>query len=174
VSAPEEPPFPILWLAGEVHERGREAVLDRLGRFVLVGVGAEEEPAGWAFATSTMVSPALAHRVGLGFDFERGIVIPLVKRTPTFPNVILIGRSSSNDVRIDDPSVSKLHARVRLIRGGFDLEDAGSRNGTWVDDKEIQTGVAVGHGDRVRFGQRSFRVHDAADLVELLERIGPE
>lgn len=169
----EEPPFPILWLAGEVHERGREAVLERLGAYVLLGETTEDEPAGWAFATSAMVSPELAQRVGLGFDFERGVVLPLVKRTITFPNVILIGRSSSNDVRIDDPSVSKLHARARMIPGGFDLEDAGSRNGTWVDEREISTGVAVGRGDRVRFGQRAFMVHEAAELVGLLERIGP-
>jgi len=168
-----QPPYPILWLAGEVHDRGREAVLEQLGPYVLVGETTEDEPQGWAFATSAMVSPEIAQRVGLGFDFERGVVIPLVKRTTTFPNVILIGRSSSNDVRIDDPSVSKLHARVRLIRGGFDLEDAGSRNGTWVDEKEIQTGIAVGRGDRIRFGQRAFMVHDSVELVGLLERIGP-
>jgi len=168
-----EPPYPILWLAGEVHDRGREEVLAELGEYVLVGETTEDEPKAWAFATSGMVSPAIAQQVGLGFDFERGVVIPLVKRTSTFPHVILIGRARSNDVRIDDPSVSKLHARARIIRGGFDLEDAGSRNGTWVDEKDIQTGIAVGRGDRVRFGQRAFMVHEAAELVDLLERIGP-
>jgi len=49
-----------------------------------------------------------------------------------------IGRAPDNDVMLDDPSVSRSHARVMRTRRGFLLEDLGSFNGTSVGDKHIR------------------------------------
>jgi putative peptide zinc metalloprotease protein len=49
-----------------------------------------------------------------------------------------IGRASANDVVLDDPSVSRSHARVMRTRRGFLLEDLGSFNGTSVGDRLIR------------------------------------
>lgn len=162
----------IVTLANDVADRGAEAVLAQLGPFVLVGEIDLEEEKAWAFSTSVMVAPQLADQVGPGFDFDKGIVYPLVKRTARFPNVILVGRASSNDVQIAHHAVSKLHARIRLHEGVFEIEDAGSLNGTFAGETRIEGTVTMTAGDRVGFGTRDFMVHASAKLVDVLRRIG--
>ncbi|HCP44904.1 MAG TPA: hypothetical protein DIU15_02595, partial [Deltaproteobacteria bacterium] len=44
-----------------------------------------------------------------------------------------IGRHPENSISIQDRSVSKFHAQVhRTEDGGYELQDLGSRNGTFV------------------------------------------
>ena len=47
------------------------------------------------------------------------------------------GRTPNNDIVIDDATVSKLHAWMRLEGGIYVLYDADSRNGTRVADREV-------------------------------------
>lgn len=67
-----------------------------------------------------------------------------------------IGRAAGNAVRIDDPSVSRLHCSLSLRSGGSALiADVGSVNGTSVNDKllgrdearPLHKGDVVGVGD---------------------------
>ena len=46
---------------------------------------------------------------------------------------ITIGRSSSNDLVFNHLSLSRHHARILAKRGCFTVEDAGSRNGTFLN-----------------------------------------
>jgi putative peptide zinc metalloprotease protein len=55
--------------------------------------------------------------------------------------VTTIGRGADNDWVLDDPSVSRRHARVVLGPEGFAIEDLDSFNGTGVGDRTL-------HGDR--------------------------
>jgi hypothetical protein len=79
-------------------------------------------------------------------------------RSP-FPNFISVGRTANNDVVIVDASLSKFHAYIRTdTHGDFAIQDAGSRNGTFVDDAPVpakEKGAPVGlrSGARVRFGR---------------------
>ncbi|WP_157631420.1 FHA domain-containing protein [Catelliglobosispora koreensis] len=54
------------------------------------------------------------------------------KVLPLSKPVMTIGRSTTNDLVIDDPSVSRVHARVRQTSHGYVIEDLGSFNGTSV------------------------------------------
>ena len=54
-----------------------------------------------------------------------------------------IGRDRSNDIVIDDALVSRVHCIVRRIRTSWYIEDTGSKNGTWVNEKRIRMGKAV-------------------------------
>lgn len=54
--------------------------------------------------------------------------------------VTTIGRDTGNDVVIDDPSVSRRHARITRARKGFVVEDLDSFNGTTVAGRVL-------HGD---------------------------
>ena len=67
-----------------------------------------------------------------------------------------IGRAAGNAVRIDDPSVSRLHCSLSLGSGGGALiADVGSVNGTYVNEQHLtrdearalQNGDVVGVGD---------------------------
>lgn len=78
----------------------------------------------------------------------------VVKRTSTFPRKILVGRAPNNDVVLPYPSLSKLHAFFALESGRLTLTDAGSKNGTYVNDQPVPAagGVAIEDHDVVRFG----------------------
>jgi len=54
-----------------------------------------------------------------------------------------IGRGRENDVVIDDPSVSRVHARIIKKDSRYFIEDMGSRNGTWVKGSVISKGMEV-------------------------------
>jgi pSer/pThr/pTyr-binding forkhead associated (FHA) protein len=70
---------------------------------------------------------------------------------------LTIGRAEC-DVDLNDPDVSRRHAVVRKVDDGLAVEDLGSTNGTFVNDRRI-TGIAeVGAGDRIRFGNTVWRV----------------
>jgi pSer/pThr/pTyr-binding forkhead associated (FHA) protein len=68
---------------------------------------------------------------------------------------VVIGRGSSCDVRLPDPSVSHRHARVRAKGTDFVLVDEGSTNGTFVGQVRIapRTSRIVRSGDMVRVGR---------------------
>jgi pSer/pThr/pTyr-binding forkhead associated (FHA) protein len=58
-------------------------------------------------------------------------------KTYRFGRRILVGRSPSADLRLEDPSVSRLHARIEVRDDGVYVEDLGSRNGTLVDGEVL-------------------------------------
>lgn len=72
--------------------------------------------------------------------------IPLTKETTT------IGRKPSNDVHVDNLSVSGSHAQVITILEDSFLEDLGSTNGTYVNGKLIKK-HALEHGDNITLGK---------------------
>jgi hypothetical protein len=45
---------------------------------------------------------------------------------------LVIGRSSSCDVMVDDPTVSRRHLQLRALDGAWLAVDLGSMNGTWL------------------------------------------
>jgi len=64
----------------------------------------------------------------------------------------LIGRHPDCAITISQPSVSGRHARITGQDGTFAVEDAGSRNGTFVNEQRIEGPVTLHHQDAVRFG----------------------
>jgi VWFA-related protein len=67
-----------------------------------------------------------------------------------------IGRSSSNAVVIDDPTISRAHAMIKLEGGEFRLYDLGSANGTFVGEQRVREPVTLEDGAIVRFGDAEF------------------
>ncbi len=66
--------------------------------------------------------------------------------------LVTIGRSPDNVIRIDDPSVSGRHAQLHLVGEAFHLQDLDSTNGTRVNG-ELVTSAALRVGDRIRLGK---------------------
>jgi len=60
---------------------------------------------------------------------------------------------------LDDPSISSIHARLRLTDdGGYLLKDNNSIAGTWVNYEPVpREGYRLAHGDMVHFGQLMYR-----------------
>ena len=64
----------------------------------------------------------------------------------------VIGRASDADVILDDPSVSRRHAAVRVTSEGLvELSDLGSSNGTFVEGEQVVR-KAVHPGQSLRIG----------------------
>ncbi|GIH63601.1 MULTISPECIES: FHA domain-containing protein [Microbispora] len=104
---------------------------------------------------------------------DSGEVVPLR------PDVTTIGRGRGVDVRLTDPSVSRLHAEF-VRRGPYlYVVDLGlSRNGTRVNGRPIARRV-LDDGDVVSFGAARARVggiprEDLAPEVELRRAAAPE
>jgi hypothetical protein len=116
--------------------------------------------------------------LGDGPQIKLNFAVFPVRRTgrSPFPNFISIGRAKSNDVIIEDESVSKFHAFFRRTeKGDFVLQDGGSKNGTMVDeevvpDKNKGAPVIVDSGMRVRFGNVEMTFMAAPEFAELVRR----
>jgi ABC-type multidrug transport system ATPase subunit/pSer/pThr/pTyr-binding forkhead associated (FHA) protein len=65
---------------------------------------------------------------------------------------LLIGRSASVDLIINHPEVSQRHARIIYKQGNFFLEDLKSRNGSFINGKQIQGLQALKDGDEICLG----------------------
>jgi len=70
-----------------------------------------------------------------------------------------VGRDHEAALRFDDPGISRLHCRLfRNDRGYFEIEDLGSRYGTFVEGQKIDRQVVL-DGDRVQVSaETTFRV----------------
>jgi Nif-specific regulatory protein len=77
---------------------------------------------------------------------------------PGVPN--RIGRGIDCDVVLADPLCSRVHAEVYRGEDGWRVRDAGSRNGTFVNDEQIED-VLLPVGARVRLGSTEFTFHNS-------------
>jgi pSer/pThr/pTyr-binding forkhead associated (FHA) protein len=82
-----------------------------------------------------------------GFTSNEGPVLTVVTGQHPGRNyqldgrVITIGRDSDNDIVLNDPSVSRHHAKVAYQNGQTVIEDLGSSNGIHVDGVRVQRQV---------------------------------
>lgn len=67
-----------------------------------------------------------------------------------------IGRGSSADISVAHESLSRVHARILFVDGGYVLQDLGSTNGSEVNG-QIVSSKALAHGDVVKLGVAVFR-----------------
>jgi DNA-binding winged helix-turn-helix (wHTH) protein len=109
-----------------------------------------------------------AHRVGYAFSGEAievhdrltghvggGPTVWLLRgknRIALESGETIIGRDPGAAVHIDDPSVSRRHARIVVSEAGATLEDLGSKNGTHVGEVRIQKPMALSDGLAVKIG----------------------
>ena len=69
---------------------------------------------------------------------------------------LVIGRATTADLCINEPSVSRMHARIerQVVEGetGYALSDLDSSNGTFVNEKPARE-TPLRNGDRIRLGE---------------------
>jgi len=79
-----------------------------------------------------------------------------VRKAPDAMNALLgitLGRTSNNDIVIDDISVSRFHAVLQQDEktGGWTIGDAGSSNGTLLRDERLKAPMRVPLGEDEMF-----------------------
>jgi DNA-binding winged helix-turn-helix (wHTH) protein len=127
----------ILELRGAIERAGEAEMLQRTSA-----------PDGYAIAASVAedrrpVVPGLGYRYCLFWDDRE---IPLEKGE----NVI--GRDRETHLQIDERDVSRRHALVVIEGDHATLQDLGSSNGTFCNDRRVEKPVTLSDGDRIAVG----------------------
>ena len=83
-----------------------------------------------------------------------GKVFPLMK------NEITIGRDINNEIVINDAEISRKHCRLVMTADGFVIEDLGSTNGTWVNERRISSQHLLRSGESIRLGDNITLIYE--------------
>ena len=104
-------------------------------------------------ATDASPSPATRFRLVLG-----------KREVQLLEGENIIGRDPDGALWIDHPSVSRRHARIVVAGGKAMLEDLESKNGTFLDGKQLGKKTALADGDEVQIGPETvvFRAASSA------------
>ena len=70
----------------------------------------------------------------------------------------LVGRHSSAALTIPSPTVSNIHAELRVEAGVLHVKDLGSTNGTFINGERVEGEFTVSSGDLLQFAEVVFRV----------------
>jgi len=65
--------------------------------------------------------------------------------------LVTAGRHPDSVIFLDDITVSRRHAEVRQVTGGYELTDVGSLNGTYLNRERVET-AALTDGDELQIG----------------------
>jgi hypothetical protein len=72
-----------------------------------------------------------------------------------------IGRENAA-ITLQDNEVSRRHAVIRPLQEGLEIQDLGSTNGTWVNERRVGGPTVLRPGDVLRLGQFTFEVQPDA------------
>jgi len=86
-------------------------------------------------------------------------------------DTITIGRDITNDIVINDPEISRHHARLVYTPSGYAIEDLRSTNGTFVNRQrlsgpfQLTSGDLIGLGETVTLAYEAFAASDVASTA---------
>jgi DNA-binding winged helix-turn-helix (wHTH) protein len=82
----------------------------------------------------------------------------------------LLGRDGDVAVWLESPTVSRHHARIRVLGADATIEDLGSKNGTYLGGEGLTKPSPLADGDDIRLGsvQVRFRLRDTTGSTETL------
>lgn len=83
------------------------------------------------------------------------------------PGVFIIGRTTSSDLALDDPKVSRQHARLTIEEDAIFIDDLESKNGTVVDSEKLVGRRQLGHLSTIRIGDQWLSIFDTAETENL-------
>jgi uncharacterized RDD family membrane protein YckC len=75
---------------------------------------------------------------------------------------VMVGRSRFCDIRLQEDTVSRLHAAFTYADGVLQLEDLGSSNGTFVNGEPLVGSCRLAAGDTVRCGALRGTIEDGS------------
>jgi len=77
---------------------------------------------------------------------------------PVQQGPLVLGRSSSSDLRLQHPSISRRHAQLTRQGDDYFLKDLGSQNGTFLNRVRVVAEVPVMPGDEISLGNAVLRL----------------
>jgi hypothetical protein len=94
---------------------------------------------------SLVVVAAMGHAPGTAFEIE---------------DEAILGRAPTADVRIEDAFASSAHARVFPRGQTMYIEDLGSTNGTYLNERQLQAVEELRPDDTIRIGETEYRYEE--------------
>ncbi len=90
-----------------------------------------------------------------------------------FPMGVTVGRIDTNDIALDDVSVSRFHAWIQKDAKGWILCDAESKNGTFCDGTRLEAKqkVAIKDMARLKFGEVEVTFLQVDALIAMMEEM---
>jgi pSer/pThr/pTyr-binding forkhead associated (FHA) protein len=98
------------------------------------------------------MNPRLRVEVGRQANYEYEVP-PLDEGEPVW-----LGRGAFCQVRISDTQLSRRHAQFSYDNGRLYVEDLGSHNGTFVNDRRVEGKIELHDGDSITVGNSRLRV----------------
>ena len=92
-----------------------------------------------------VVVAAMGHEPGTSFEIHDEAVL---------------GRAPSADVRIEDSFASSAHARVFPRGQPMFIEDLGSTNGTYLNERQLRAAEQLRIDDTIRIGETEYRYQE--------------
>ncbi len=89
------------------------------------------------------------------------------KKFPLDKVQLTIGRGPDNTIVCDMDNVSRVHCKIYAGAGGNYIEDVGSTNGTFVNDKELGSRQRLNNGDLLKIGGVIFKFIDGDNIEQL-------
>lgn len=90
------------------------------------------------------------------------------KRFSVEKNVSIAGRSPEATIFIDEPSVSRMHAKIFSSVGKVTIEDLGSSNGTFLNDDPVKKKSTIKDGDMIRLGAIILKFFSSTNMENLI------
>lgn len=90
-------------------------------------------------------------------------------------NVIKIGRLSTVDLKLEDPTVSRVHAQIEATSDGFLIKDMGSSAGTIVNGEKVEKSI-LKDGDELLLGKTKLiiSIKDSESKFESIAAVSPD
>jgi pSer/pThr/pTyr-binding forkhead associated (FHA) protein len=92
-------------------------------------------------------------------ELERGVGVLIVRagaqagsRFALDGDVTALGRHPKSEIILDDITVSRRHAEITRTSDGYVITDAGSLNGTYVNQERVERSP-LKHGDELQVGK---------------------
>ncbi len=102
-------------------------------------------------------------------DLPRGAAVLIVRSGPQAgerfaltADETRLGRHPDSEIMLDDITVSRRHAAIQRTPEGYVVTDAGSLNGTYVNQERIERAV-LHHGDELQVGKFRLVLFERTD-----------
>lgn len=94
---------------------------------------------------------------------SRGVSMPFILETddgarPLTQGQNVIGRTEDADIRVDKTEVSRCHAMITVQGTTAVIEDLGSKNGTYVNGRQLDGPETLNNGDEIWIGRSVSRM----------------
>jgi pSer/pThr/pTyr-binding forkhead associated (FHA) protein len=92
-----------------------------------------------------VVVAAMGHEPGTAFEIH---------------DEAIMGRAPTSDVQIEDAFASSAHARVFPRGQSMYIEDMGSTNGTYLNERQLEAVEELRPDDTIRIGETEYRYQE--------------